>query len=125
MWAGFTDAQRAALITQGRVALPSDYGDPYVITRRLIEDGRTALVLRDPLPLPCPTRFLQGTADVDVNQSVAHRLLAHVTGDDIRLTLVKGADHRFCTPDCLTLIEQAVDEVLSGHAQAGQDCPPG
>lgn len=116
MWAGFTPAQRAALAAEGRVVLPSDY-DPagYVITRRLIEEGRGRLVLRDPLPLRFAVRLLQGTADTDVPPAVALRLLDHATGPDIRLTLVKGADHRFSTPDCLALIELAVAEV-SGDA---------
>ncbi|NTT84887.1 alpha/beta hydrolase [Tabrizicola fusiformis] len=113
MWAGFAAAQRAALAAEGRVVLPSDY-DPagYVITRRLIEEGRGRLVLRDPLPLPFPVRLLQGTADSDVPPAVALRLLDHATGPDIRLTLVKGADHRFSTPECLALIEAAIAEVL-------------
>ncbi|MEM8958659.1 MAG: alpha/beta hydrolase [Pseudomonadota bacterium] len=110
-WFGFDDAQRAALVQHGRVEVPSDYDTPYTITRRLIEEGRDNLVLRAPLPLPMPVRFLQGTDDADVDQSVALRLLAHATGDDIRLTLVKGADHRFSDPACLTLITAAVTEV--------------
>lgn len=113
MWAGFDEVQRAALEREGRIELPSEYSDePYVITMRLIEEGRSQLVLRDPLPLPFPTRFLQGTADEDVSQEVALRLLAHASGEDIRLTLVKGADHRFSTPECLSLIEAALAEVL-------------
>ena len=113
MWAGFSDAQKAELADAGQVALPSDYGEPYIITRRLIEDGRTRLVLRDPLPLPFPTRFLQGTADADVKMSVALRLLDHATGPDMRLTLVDGADHRFSDPDCLALIETSIEDVLT------------
>ena len=113
MWAGFSEAQRHALMTQGRVELPSDYApESYVITRRLIEEGRNRLVLRTPLDLPFPVRFLQGSADVDVPVAVALRLMDHVTGPDIRLTLVKGADHRFSTPDCLRLIERSVGKVL-------------
>ena len=112
MWEGFTPDQRASLEQDGQVALPSDYGDPYIITRRLIEDGRKHLVLREPLALPFPVRSLQGTADADVDMSVALRLLDHASGPDIRLSLVKGADHRFSDPDCLALIEAAVAEVL-------------
>ncbi len=111
MWAGFSDAQRAELMA-GQVALPSEYGEPYIITRRLIEEGRTRLVLRDPLPLPFPVRYLQGTADADVDMSVALRLLDHATGPDMRLTLVKGADHRFSDETCLNLIVAAVEDVL-------------
>ena len=114
MWAGFDDAQKQMLLNDGQVALPSDYSDePYIITRRLIEEGRQNLVLRDPLYLPFPTRFLQGTDDADVDITVAHRLLAHADGPDIRLSLVKGADHRFSDPDCLALIANTVDEVIA------------
>jgi len=114
MWAEFDEAQRRALTEAGRVELPSDYSDePYVITRRLIEDGRQWLVLRQDLALPMPVRFLQGTADTDVPVRVAMRLLDHARGEDLRLTLVKGADHRFSTPDCLALIQSAVEEVLA------------
>ena len=112
LWAGFSDAQKADL-AQGQVVLPSDYGAPYIITRRLIEDGRKHLVLRAPLGLPFPVRLLQGTADRDVSPEVALRTLAHASGPDIRLTLVKGADHRFSTPQCLALITAQIAEVLT------------
>jgi pimeloyl-ACP methyl ester carboxylesterase len=113
MWAGFSDAQRTALDIQGRVELPSGYADtPYVITRRLIEDGRRHLVLRQPLTLPFPVRLLQGTNDTDVPPAVALRLLDHATSPDLSLTLVKGADHRFSTPQCLNRITDAIVDVL-------------
>ncbi|MEL7116076.1 MAG: alpha/beta hydrolase [Pseudomonadota bacterium] len=114
MWAGFTDAEKAELAQNGHIALPSDYSDePYIITETLIEDGRRNLVLRAPLELSFPARFLQGTADEDVPVAVAMRLLDHAAGDDIRLTLVKDADHRFSTPECLALIAESIDEVLA------------
>lgn len=113
MWAGFDTAQRSALMEAGEVALPSDYGAPYVITRRLIEEGRDNLVLRAPLDLPFPVRFLQGTADADVDRSVALSLLDHATGPDMRLVLVDGADHRFSDPDSLAFIVASVEEVTA------------
>ncbi|UXU74119.1 MULTISPECIES: alpha/beta hydrolase [unclassified Paracoccus (in: a-proteobacteria)] len=113
-WAGFSDEQRQALMQQGRIELPSEYDDaPYVITRRLIEDGRDHLVLDSPLRLPMPVRFLQGTADADVPVDWALRLIDHAEGPDLHLTLVKDADHRFSSPDCLELIGAAVDQVLA------------
>lgn len=113
MWSGFDEAARERLVAEGQVALPSDYSDaPYIITRRLIEDGRLNLVLRTALELPMPVRMLQGTADTDVPVAVATRLIGHATGPDLRLTIVGGADHRFSTPECLALIETSVAEVL-------------
>ena len=118
MWAGFSETQRAELIETGRVSLPSEYGEPYVITRKLIEEGRENLVLRESLEIDVPVRFLQGTSDEDVETAVAMRVLEHCEGRDLRLVLVKGADHRFSTPDCLGLIEGTIEEVIARSADA-------
>ncbi len=112
MWAGFSDAQKTALVAEGRVELPSDYSDePYVITQRLIEDGRTNLVLRDPLAIDAPVRLLQGDRDTDVDLSVALRLLEHIDADDALLTIIKGSDHRLSEPTDLALLEQAIESI--------------
>lgn len=112
MWANFDDDQRRMIMESGQLDLPSEYSDePYIITKKLIEEGRNQLVLRTPLPLSFPVRFLQGTEDADVDQSVALRLLDHVSSGDVQLTLLKGANHSFSSPECLELIESAVDQV--------------
>lgn len=111
-WASFTDDQKAALENVGHVELPSDYMEPYIITRRMIEDGRQNLVLRTPLRLGCPVRFLQGTADTAVSTATAVRLLEHASAADMRLILVKDADHRFSDGPCLGLIERAILDVM-------------
>jgi pimeloyl-ACP methyl ester carboxylesterase len=113
-WAGFSEQQKRTLAEVGQVELPSDYMEPYVVTKKMIEDGRKNLVLRDPLPLPFPVRCLQGTEDTAVSTEVALRLLDHADSPDMRLTLVKGADHRFSDAACLTMIEASVLDVLSG-----------
>ena len=107
MWAGFDEAQKAALERDGRIVVPSEYGAPTVITKRLIEDGRNNLVLRRAPPRMGRVRLLQGTEDADVGRETALRLLDHL-GGDVRLTFVKGADHRFSTAPCLALIEAAI-----------------
>ena len=110
-WAEFTDDQKAQVMEQGYYDRPSDYGDPYRVTRTLIEDGRRHLVLRSPLSLPFPVRCLQGTEDSSVTRDTALRLLDHAESPDIALTFLKGADHSFSAPDCLPLIARALEEV--------------
>lgn len=112
-WASFTDDQKAALERDGQIAMPSDYMEPYIITKRMVDDGRTRLVLRDPLSLPFAVRCLQGTADSAVSTETAVRLLNHADSPDMRLLLVKDADHRFSDGPCLGLIEQAVTDVIA------------
>lgn len=110
-WAGFSEDQRRQVMEEGQLLMPSAYEDPYVVTRKLIEDGRQNLVLRAPLPMPFPVRLMQGTEDEAVRRETALRLLDHIDSPDLRLTLVKGADHRFSTPETLALIEAALDEM--------------
>jgi len=112
IWAGLGTEQRAILLRDGHIELPSEYADsPYIFTRRLIEDGRAQRVLLAPLELPFPVRLLQGTHDASVKLSVPLRIIEHATGDDIRLTLVKGADHSFSTPECLELLGETIAEI--------------
>ena len=111
-WDSWGKAERAQVMETGEIALPSEYGDAMIITRKLIEDGRRHRILTEPLTLSFPVRMLQGTADRDVPTEVALRLLAHLEGPDIRLELIKDADHRFSTPDCLDTITRSVEEVL-------------
>lgn len=111
-WAGFAPEERQALESEGYVMVQSPYdAAPYKITKTLIEEGRTQRVLTRPLLFPFPTRLLHGSDDEAIPLSTAHRLFEHATGKDIRLTVVKGADHRFSTPACLELITQTIDEI--------------
>ncbi|MFN0113438.1 MAG: alpha/beta hydrolase [Paracoccaceae bacterium] len=112
--ATLSGTERAALDRDGVVGRPSDYSpEGYVFTRRLFEDGARHRVFGRALSLPIPVRMFQGTGDAEVAPETATRLLGHADGADIRLTLVKGADHRFSTPDCLRLVGEAVDEVTA------------
>ena len=112
-WAGFSEEERRTVMEDGGILVPSAYDDPYVVTRKLIEDGRANRVLTQPLTLDCPVRLLQGTEDEAVSRETALRLLDHIDGTDTQLTFVKGADHRFSSPECLALIETAIQEVLA------------
>lgn len=110
--AGMSAGEQAMLAAQGRIERPTEYSaTPHVFSRRLIEDGRRHRVLTAPLVLPMPVRMLQGTDDTDVSPVVAVRLLDHAEGPDMRLTLVKGADHRFSSPECLEMILEMIEEV--------------
>jgi pimeloyl-ACP methyl ester carboxylesterase len=118
LWDRLTEAQREEMRETGRLTRPSAYGAPYVYTRRLIEDGEDHLILTRRLELSCPVRLLQGEADTDVPPSVALSLFAHMQGPDIRVSLVKGADHRFSSQPCLDLITASVAEILGEASDA-------
>ena len=112
MWGGMTPEERAALARDGVLHVPSQYGDPYPVTMRLIEDGRRRLVLDRPIPLACPVRLLHGQRDPDVPWQTALRIAERLEAEDVRITLVKDGDHRLSRPQDLALLRGALRELL-------------
>ena len=99
MWEELNEDQRAELMERGLVALPNDYdpNEPYIITKKLIEDGKTNLLLRDPLNVQMPVRLIQGMKDADVPWETALKIQDALIGDDVEIQLVKAGDHRLST----------------------------
>ena len=73
---------------------PSDYGDPYPITRALIEDGKQWALLDAPIALTMPIRILQGQEDPDVPWQHAFKLVDVLQSEDVVFSLIKDGDHR-------------------------------
>ena len=114
MWKNFTEDQKKEVLNEGVLYLPSDYGEPYPITRYLIENGRQNLVLCEPLELTCPVRLMQGTEDTAVTRETALKLFDHINADDLSLFFKRGADHSFSDQDCLEILEKNLEDILQG-----------
>lgn len=118
MWAGYGEDVREILRRDGVYLEPSDYGEPYTITMRLIDEGRKHLVLRTPLPLPFPVRLIQGMRDPDVPWNTALRLAEHIDGDDVEVTLVKAGDHRLSEPADVARLGAVLEGLLAAFTRA-------
>ena len=94
MWPEFSSEQQAEIMEQGMTLRPSEYGDPYPITRDLIEDGKQWALLDAPIALTMPVRILQGMQDPDVPWEHAFKLIEALESDDVVFSLVKDGDHR-------------------------------
>jgi pimeloyl-ACP methyl ester carboxylesterase len=106
MWPEFTFEQQAEIMGQGRTLRPSDYDEPYIISRDLIVDGQKWTILDAPIAFDGPVRILQGMQDADVPWQHAFRLVDALTSDDVIFTLVKDGDHRLSRDeDIARLIE--------------------
>jgi hypothetical protein len=105
-------AGRAALAADGVWLRPSDYGDPYPITRTLLEDGaRWSILGSEPVPIDVPVRILQGGADPDVPWRDALELANALSGKDVTFTLIKDGDHRLSRPQDIARLIAAVEEL--------------
>ena len=108
MWDSMMPAERARLMQDGVLHVPSQYGDPTPVTRRLIEDGRTHLLMHAPIPIRCPVRLLHGQRDPDVPWETSLRLAERLESADVRLTLIKDGDHRLSRLEDLALLRREI-----------------
>ena len=113
MWDQMTEATKAAFARDGVVFEPSLYGDPYPITKRLIEEGREHLIGEGALPLDLPVRILQGMRDPDVPWRHALDLVERLGSDHVELTLVKDGDHRLSREQDLRRLEATVAALVA------------
>ena len=115
MWARFAPETQREIMQKGVWRRPSPYGDaPYPITRALIEDGRRHLLFGSAIKTGCPVHILQGMADPDVPWRHALKLVEHLSGDPVTLTLVKDGDHRLSTPQDIIRLTDAVAAMATG-----------
>ncbi len=111
MWEQFPLHIREAIDTDGVWMAPSAYGDPYPITKALIEDGRQWSILNAPIPVTCPIEIIQGYADPDVPWTHAMRTVDALDSPDITITLTKSGDHRLSGEADLARLVEAVERV--------------
>ncbi len=111
MWKNLSPEARDDIDAKGVWYRPSDYGEPYPITRKLIEEGRNHLLLGGMIETGCPIRILQGAQDPDVPWQHAFSLTHCLPSDDVVLTLVQDGDHRLSRPQDLARMLAAVSEL--------------
>jgi pimeloyl-ACP methyl ester carboxylesterase len=111
MWKEFSPEIRHQIETTGVWLRPSEYGDPYPITRHLIEEGRKHLLLGGAIAVGCPVRILQGAKDPDVPWKHAFALAHRLPSEDVVLTMIQDGDHRLSRPQDIARILAAVEEI--------------
>ncbi len=113
MWEAMTFEERATITRDGVLHVPSQYGDPYPVTLRLIEEGREHRLLRGPIAIACPVRLLHGQRDPDVPWELSLQTAEQITSRDVEVTLVKDGDHRLSRPADLALLRRTVAALLT------------
>lgn len=122
MWNEMSPEQQTIIRRDGRLERPTEYGDdPYVITWKLIEDGRANHLLEGAqLPVNVPVRLLHGMADPDVPWQHSLKIAEKLATDNVRIEFVKAGDHRLSEPGDIAMLLRTIDELTGETDQADQ-----
>ncbi len=112
MWEKMSEWTRAKVETEGVFYAPSNYEDPYPITKILVEEGRNHLLCEGDIAIDAPLRILQGMRDEDVPWQHACALVDLLAGNDVELTLVKDGDHRLSGPKDLQRLSRTIEALI-------------
>jgi len=117
MWSNLPESARKDIEERGVYLRPSRYGDgPYPITRALIEDGRQHLIGSRPFDPGRPIHILHGLQDPDVPWEHTLDLVAHLSGNLVRVAAVPDGEHRLSRPEDLALLLDIVGGLTASAA---------
>jgi pimeloyl-ACP methyl ester carboxylesterase len=110
---GFSQAEKMAMLTQGRIERPSPYADsPTVFTRAFWASGEANRLMHGEVPIDVAVRLVQGQRDADVPWERTVHLASRLRSADVQTILVKDGDHRLSRDGDIALILRAIEDVL-------------
>lgn len=112
IWKKLSQEDKDKLEKDGVIYQDSDYGDPYPITIKLIEDGRNHLLLEDKIIMDCPVRFLHGMKDKDVPFNISVQLSELITSDNLCVNLVPNGEHSMSSNDNIELLCGTIEDMI-------------
>jgi pimeloyl-ACP methyl ester carboxylesterase len=102
---GFSDAEKEAILREGRLERPDPHGEaPTVTTRAFWESGEALGLLDREIAVECPVRLIHGQADADVPWRQALEIARRLRSADVQTLLVKDGNHRLSRESDLALL---------------------
>nr|WP_293949628.1 alpha/beta hydrolase [Sneathiella sp.] len=114
MWEDMPPEGKADIQNKGYWEQPSEYSEePYIITRKLLDDGPRNFMLNGPIDVNCPVHLIQGMQDDSVPWKTALDIQEALTSEDVTVSLIKNGDHRLSTSDNITSLILATERLCS------------
>lgn len=121
--ANMPDHLQESLNTKGyfETTLEGSASFNYTITQKLLEDGKLHLLLRNPIPYEGSVHLLHGMKDKDVPWQNSKRIADLLKTDDVTLSFVKNAGHRFAEPGEISLLLTSIDQMIKKVRGSGKN----
>lgn len=116
---GLSTEQMLQLELSGSCAIENCYddGEPYRISKRLLEEGgEHCLLNQETIAIDLPVRLLHGQRDEDVPWKRSLTLVDKLASENVELLLIKDGDHRLSGPRDLQRLFSTVETLLGDLA---------
>lgn len=111
MWNSFSDDVKKQIIETGYWLRPNDYDEPYKVTKALLDDGRTHLIMDGPINIDVPVTILHGMQDADVPFERSLALAQKLKSENVKIELFKTGGHRLSEPQELAALYRAIAQI--------------
>jgi len=109
-----SDQQRHDIKTMGITYVPSDYGEPYPITRALIDDGKNQMVMKnETINISVPTRLLHGKSDTAVPWQISTMIQNKFISPDVKCHYIPDGDHSLSREQDLIQLQGLLNEITA------------
>ena len=98
------------IYSQGECKIVRDDGPENIITKMLLEDGKTNLVLRDKITKIVPLNYYM-VLMMKSSLGKPHQILDKISSNNVNITLIKNGDHR-PSPTDIQQLKQTVKKML-------------
>jgi len=92
IYASLDDGHLNQLKDKGYVEEPSNYGEPYIFTKSLLDEGEYHCLLDHKINFDGPAHLLQGKQDTSVDWHMPDAI-NHVLNNQAKVTLIGDGDH--------------------------------
>lgn len=116
IWKNMLTAKQKELLKQGIIFGPDESTRGYCFSYEMFKDARHFYQLHKKIPYTGPVRIIQGDKDALVPYQTALKIKDALTSEDVRITLIKGAEHKLSEPDQLNVLGRTLDEFINNKS---------
>lgn len=112
IYAQLDDSHLHDLQTKGYISEESDYAEPYIFTKKLLDEGENHCLLGSNIDFNGRVHLIQGKQDLSVNFHVPDHINKCFDGKAI-INLIDDGDHSLSRPQDLEILRQAIKEMIT------------
>ena len=112
VWNKMLPPYAKAEIEKGNVLGPMEATHGFCFTKQLFKDGEEHFMLTRPIKFKGPVRILWGDQDDRVEKSRINAIKDRLTSSDVKITVIKGADHHLSQERDLNILADILKTMI-------------